>query len=297
MNESSLDQSERPIMRAAVYVRAVRDNTSDVDTSVEIERQRKAAKELAQQRGFEIEGEYIDVTSIAPAHTARSPLSSAIATHKDIARLAAGRPQLARLLKDARCEGVDVLIAFSPDRLSRSAVHLESLVAFLDRCSTHIAFCQGELHRPTLSALAQLGVEEQQHALVKALHGRLVRALEDGDEGGALPYGYERISETQPAHRVVVVPEQAKVVLDIFTLNKRGFSYGQIAALLNEEDIPSPAGGIWYRGTVRRIILGVDKYAGGRRGESKQSWPVIVDVTALVDGALADSAEVEAINE
>ncbi len=68
----------------------------------------------------------------------------------------------------------------------------------------------------------------------------------------------------------------------IFALKAAGRNMSEIAAILNQEQVPTGKGGTkWYPSSVREVLLRKDIYRGGRRGESEVCWPVILKPPAV----------------
>jgi len=70
------------------------------------------------------------------------------------------------------------------------------------------------------------------------------------------PFGYDNVDG-----EMVIVPEQAEIVKQIFADTLAGKSTHAIAAELNERGVPTKKGGNWTAGTVNGII-GNEKYTG-----------------------------------
>ena len=70
---------------------------------------------------------------------------------------------------------------------------------------------------------------------------------------GASKYGYKRSEEVDEFGRrkVVVNPEELKVVYECQALREAGYSYQQIADKFNYEEKPTKRGGKWFASTVR----------------------------------------------
>jgi hypothetical protein len=90
--------------------------------------------------------------------------------------------------------------------------------------------------------------------------------------GGRVPFGYRRATaESKPAgddlpaseRTLVIVPEKAEIVREIFAARRDGDSLRRIASMLNGRDISAPNGGRWYASTVR-YVLSNETYFGYR---------------------------------
>jgi len=92
-------------MRAAIYARvSTRDKGQDADLQL------RELREYAQQRGWSVTGEYVD---------------EGISGSKD------SRPQLNRLMLDAKLRRIDCVLVWKLDRFGRSLKHLVNALAEL----------------------------------------------------------------------------------------------------------------------------------------------------------------------
>ena len=93
--------------------------------------------------------------------------------------------------------------------------------------------------------------------------------------GGRVPFGYRRVSSSDETADeddgapngsngiLVIVPEEADIIRQIFAARRDGDSLRSIASMLNERDISAPNGGRWYASTVR-YVLSNETYFGYR---------------------------------
>ena len=66
------------------------------------------------------------------------------------------------------------------------------------------------------------------------------------------PYGYRKCG--LDSHKLVPDEQTSLVVQRIFELRAAGMAYAKIAALLNNEHIPSAKGGLWQYAIIRKIL-------------------------------------------
>ena len=96
-----------------------------------------------------------------------------------------------------------------------------------------------------------------------------------GHAGGRAPYGYRPNED----HRLVQVPEQARVVRQIFALRAERYTMSEIARLLAGQGVKTSEGKDFRRQTVARILRSRDFYKGSYRYgdiESKGDYPAIL---------------------
>jgi DNA invertase Pin-like site-specific DNA recombinase len=187
------------------------------------------------------------------------------------------RPALARLRKDAETgpRGA-VVVVYKLDRLTRSLHDFLNLNAELEASGAGIASITEQFDTTTPMGRAMLAIllvfaqleRETTVQRVRGKHDALV--LAGRFAGGRAPLGYtaslgEGLKED---------PEGQAVVTRIFRLyTADGLSTLQIAALLNAEGVPSPAGRQWSKTRVY-AILGNPIYRGIQTfGERIGAWP------------------------
>jgi len=165
------------------------------------------------------------------------------------------RPELERLLADAKAGKFDVVIFPSIDRAGRSVKDVIEIDCALREAGVGVVFVRegidtstptGEFFRNVMASLAQLEGRIIADRLTK---GRQRKAAGGGYVGGWLPYGYRH-----EAGAVAVIPEQADVVKRIFEWRSEGLSYREIACRLESEGAQAQRGGSWQVSTLRRIV-------------------------------------------
>ena len=198
------------------------------------------------------------------------------------------RPGLQALL-EAACGGeIDAVIVLSLDRLARKTRLVLDLVERLDGCGVQLVSVKEQLDTSTpsgrfvLTMFAALAQLERDTIVARTTDGRNARGKIDGERGGAVPFGYRRVRDTNgKATGVDVVPSEAAIVRRIFALRRGGLALRKIADELNFNlgpELPAPRGGkTWYHTAVKVILDNQPAYMGGLRGESGERWPVILE--------------------
>lgn len=225
----------------------------------------------------------------------------------------AGRAELQRLLKLVADGGVDIVLVWKIDRLSRS---LSDLLGLFDRFNRHgVGFASmkedldftGPIGRLIYQVFGALAEFERETIKMRTEEGRRASALAGNYTGTVAPYGF--VSVPNPGgkgRKLQPVPEEAEVVRQIF----RWFVYDRwnpqrIAEELNRLGVPKGKAnrGIkqtkWREYTVR-IMLGSEEYRGifitnryrlvqkkPRRHEErpKDEW-IVVRMPAIIDDML-----------
>ena len=165
------------------------------------------------------------------------------------------RPELDRLLADAKAGKLDVVIFPSIDRAGRSVKDIIEIDAMLRDAGVDIIFLRegidtstptGELFRNIMAAVAQF---EGRLIYERMSKGKRRKAAKGGYTGGWLPYGY-RLNDG----RVVVVPKEARVVERVFRWRAQGKTLEWVASSLNTDGAKTQRNGKWRVSTVRGML-------------------------------------------
>jgi site-specific DNA recombinase len=193
------------------------------------------------------------------------------------------RPELERLLADAKAGGIDVAIFPSIDRAGRSVKDVIEIDAALREAGVKIVFLRegidtstptGELFRNIMAAVAQF---EGRLIYERMSKGKLRKAAGGGYTGGWLPYGYRL-----EGGRAAVVPGEAAVVERLFRWRAKGLSLRAVCGRLNAGEMNPRGGGQWRVSTVRGMLAN-GFYAGRVEFEGR---PVRAQHEAIVSDAL-----------
>ena len=165
------------------------------------------------------------------------------------------RPEFQRLLADCRSGLIDMVIVKSVSRMARNTVTLLATVRELKELGIDIFFEEQNIHTMSeagemmLSLFAVFAQEESKNVSDNLKW----RKRNDMKRGKTIPkkvYGYDLVDG-----RLVIIPEQAAVVREIFRLYLEGNGFTNIARILNEKAVPSPSGTVlWKCQTIRNIL-------------------------------------------
>ena len=165
------------------------------------------------------------------------------------------RPQLDKMIEDAKAGRFHVVIFPSIDRAGRSVKDIIDIESVLRRHDIDIVFVRegidtstpvGELFRNIMASIAQF---EGRLIYDRLYKGKRRKALEGGYTGGWLPYGY-RLKD----NAVVVVKEEAVVVGNIFTWRAEGKPLKWICDELKRKGIKTKRGARWHVSTIQGIL-------------------------------------------
>jgi site-specific DNA recombinase len=173
------------------------------------------------------------------------------------------RPGLERV-RDLAAEGqIQVVLAYSPDRLSRKYAYQILLIEELARNGVETLFVkapQGSSAEDQLLVQFQGMISEYERAqiLERSRRGKRHRA-QSGEVSvmSGAPYGYRYVRKTDVAPAAYVVLEaEARVVVRIYEMyTVDGLSIGEITRQINAEGIPTrKASARWERSTVWAVL-------------------------------------------
>ena len=153
------------------------------------------------------------------------------------------RPQFQKMIKDSERKQFDVVIVWKLDRFSRnrydSATYKHKLkkndIKVLSAKENITDTPEGIILESMLEGMAEYYSAE---LAVKINRGLTENALKCKFNGGTMPLGYMK----GPDQRLIINPETAPVVVEIFTRYVEGETIREIIASLNERGIKTTRG-------------------------------------------------------
>ncbi len=195
------------------------------------------------------------------------------------------RPELQRLLADARARKFDVVLVARVDRISRSLTDLVRLVGVLREHGVEFTAVGQDFDTTdplgllTLHMLGSFAQFERELMVERVKEAHLSRLKARDWSCGPVPYGYRKVDG-----RLLERPEQAEVVRRIFRLYLEMRSYKGVARRLQQEGVHAPRGKKWYDITVKGILTnpvyaGCNVYGRHRHGDTRvrprEEWVVV----------------------
>jgi site-specific DNA recombinase len=245
---------------AGIYTRISDDREG---THLGVDRQRADCEALAAKLGWPVAGYYED--NDLSAYSGKP------------------RPEYRRMLSDLQAGRIDAILAWHPDRLSRSPRELEELIDLAEASGAEIQTATAgsfDLATPTGRAVARtVGAwarYESEHKAERIRRQKLQLALDGRPAfGGPRPFGYAR-------DLVTVVPDEAAVITEMKDRVLAGDSIRSLATNLNARGFRTSTGREWYQSAIRDLLLR-PRYSGQReyRGEvvATATWPAIFSTT------------------
>jgi site-specific DNA recombinase len=245
---------------AGIYTRISDDREG---TRLGVDRQRADCEALAAKLGWPVAGYYED--NDLSAYSGKP------------------RPEYRRMLSDLQAGRIDAILAWHPDRLSRSPRELEELIDLAESSGAEIQTATAgsfDLATPTGRAVARtVGAWarfESEHKAERIRRQKLQLALDGRPAfGGPRPFGYAR-------DLVTVVPDEAALITEMKNRVLAGDSIRSLASNLNTRGSRTTTGREWYQSAIRDLLLR-PRYSGQReyRGEvvATATWPAIFSTT------------------
>ena len=172
------------------------------------------------------------------------------------------REGLLKLLADCESGKIDRVITKSISRFSRNTTDCLEMVRNLTKLGVHLYFEKENIDTAHMSSELMLSIlssiaESESRSISENTKWSITRRYEDGTFIISYPpYGYENADG-----KMVIVPEEAAVVEEIFERTISGQGSYVIARWLNESGVPSKRGAKWHSSTVEGILKN-EKYTG-----------------------------------
>jgi len=169
-----------------------------------------------------------------------------------------GGVQITKLLEQRNPEA-DAVVVTRLDRLGRDAaetlMHLRrfasgkvGLVSLRERLDLTTP------HGKAMAGVSAIFAQLERELIAQRTAEALARLQVEGKIYGAVPYGRRREGD-----RLVVDPEQKRVVSQIRAMRKAGNSYRAVTVWLNAEGIPAKRSGKWSPMSVRSVCLTAER--------------------------------------
>ncbi len=160
-----------------------------------------------------------------------------------------------RMLEDCRSGKIDMIITKSISRFARNTLTLLETVREFTSCKVDVYFEEQDIH--TLSGdgeliLTFLGsfAQEESRSVSENMKWRIKKDFEEGLIWGSKScMGYKLQNR-----KLILVPQEANLVREIFELYIGGAGEQKICNILNKNNIPSYHGCKWGRFAVRSIL-------------------------------------------
>lgn len=204
---------------AALYARY----SSDLQNEKSIEDQLALCRKHCKAKGYVIAFEFID-----KAKSGASLL---------------GREGVLKLMAEASSGKFDVVVTEALDRVSRDIADLATVHKNLKHWGVEIDAVNDGIANTLMVGLRGIIGQMYREDNVEKVKRGMTGLIEAGKSAGGRSYGYK----PDPVNKgnLIVVPEEAEVVLRIFQEFADGYSPRKITLRLNGDAIPAPRGKVW----------------------------------------------------
>lgn len=171
------------------------------------------------------------------------------------------RPEFQRMLEDARAGKIDIIITKSVTRFARNIVTLLEAVRELKLLGIDVIFEKESIHSLSndgelMLSLLAMYAEEEARSASENKRWQIQKQFEQGRPTYARMCGYKWVNG-----QLVIIPEEAKIVRDVFDMYLSGMGTTAIARKLNESGTPSMCHAKWIPSVVA-VMLRNEKYIG-----------------------------------
>lgn len=204
--------------------------------------QMASIREFCRAKGYEIERWYID---------------------KGISGAKEDRPAWGEIVRGEVPDGVEAVIVAKSDRVARDVYIYFAFKNELRKRDIQIISVAedfGELGAYSVildAMLAAIAEVERMNINARTSGGRKQKASKGGYSGGKEPYGYRSIDRN-----LVIVPEEAKIVKEVYALRGKGYSYRSIIDTLSAEGRLTRSGKAFSLGHIQNILSNEMTYKG-----------------------------------
>lgn len=218
-------------MKCLIYIRVSTDEQAKHGYSISAQIEKLEAFSLSQ--GWEIVGEpFIDDGYSA----------------KDL-----NRPRFTQMMDEIKKGGIDVLLVYRLDRLTRSVLDLYEILKVLDehncnfKSATEVYDTTNAMGRLFITLVAAIAQWERENTAERVRMGMEKKTKLGKWKGGMAPYGYKIVDK-----ELEINPEEEPLIRYIFKLS-RTHGFYTIAKKLTEQGRTTRKGGDWHVDTVRDI--------------------------------------------
>jgi site-specific DNA recombinase len=227
-------------MKTLIYCRCSTDQQTESEGGVSIQVQAQRCTEYAALRGWDVTDTIID---------------------EGLSGGTVDRPGFSTLLDRIESNGIEVVLIYSIERLSRDMLIMLLLERFVTECGITLATVEGMIDTSTPDGFMAFGMKiffgEIERRQVKHRTKNALRyKRENGFRTGGIPYGYREVV-TQTADKTVrtliVEESEQNIIGTVNEMYRNGSRLVEIVSHLNNT-VETRTGKAWIASQVKRLI-------------------------------------------
>lgn len=197
------------------------------------------------------------------------------------------RPALKQLMADCQAGFIDIVVVYKIDRLSRSLCDFSELIKFFDKWNVSFCSVTQDINTSTSSGRMMLNIlatfaQYEREVIAERIRDKFAASKKKGIwMGGCVPLGY-RVDN----RKLVVVPEDAELVREIYDRYLKTQSVKQVACDLNAAGYTTRAGKEWDGNKLYHLLHNCtyigrlpykgESYEGQHEGiVDKETWEMV----------------------
>lgn len=175
------------------------------------------------------------------------------------------RPGIQEVIAEIKAGNVSHLIIAKLDRLTRSVLDLQIIMALCEKHGVALMSVADSLDtksaagRLVINIMASVAQWEREITAERTADTIAYMKANSLKTGGTTPYGYNKVliepvvNPEKPKYKLVKNYDEQAIISQIISYRYTGLSFRLIAEHLNELKIPSKSGGKWHSETVSAI--------------------------------------------
>lgn len=165
-----------------------------------------------------------------------------------------GRPEMKRLLTDARQKKFDIVLVYKLDRVSRKLKDALEISDELERNNVQLMSLQenfdtttpmGKMVFQMISSFAEL----ERNTIVGRVKMGMTERAKQGKFNGGLCLGYDSVNK-----HLVINEDEATIVKEVFNLAEQGFGLKAIARRVNDKGYKTKRGKLFSTNGIKQIL-------------------------------------------
>ncbi|EHJ07402.1 cassette chromosome recombinase CcrB [Staphylococcus simiae] len=231
----------------------------------------RVSTEMQSNEGYSIEGQ---ISQIKEYCHFNNFVVADVYADRGISGKSMNRPELQRMLKDAKDGNLDCIMVYKTNRLARNTSDLLKIVEDLHRLNVEFFSLSERMEVNTSSGKLMLQIlasfsEFERNNIVENVFMGQTRRAQEGYYQGNLPLGYDKVPDSK--HELMINQHEANIVKYIFESYAKGHGYRKIANALNHKGYVTKKGKPFSINAITYILTN-PFYIGKIRFAKYKDW-------------------------